>query len=72
MSRTCSAIVALIRGYQRWVRPALPAACRFYPTCSNYAMGAVERHGIIRGLGLTVWRLLRCYPLHPGGFDPVP
>ena len=71
MDRTCGAIAALIRGYQRWVRPALPSACRFYPSCSDYALGALERHGILRGLGLTVWRLLRCHPLHPGGFDPV-
>jgi hypothetical protein len=47
-------------------------ACRFYPSCSDYALQALERHGLIRGLGLTVWRLLRCHPYHPGGFDPVP
>ncbi len=72
MGRLGSAIAALIRGYQRWVRPALPMACRFYPNCSNYALQALERHGLIRGLGLTVCRLLRCHPYHPGGFDPVP
>jgi hypothetical protein len=67
-----SAIAALIRGYQQWVRPAFPMACRFYPSCSDYALQALERHGLIRGLGLTVWRLLRCHPYHPGGLDPVP
>lgn len=72
MGRTCGAITALIRGYQLWVRPALPMACRFYPSCSDYALEALERHGLIRGLGWTVWRLLRCHPYHPGGFDPVP
>jgi putative membrane protein insertion efficiency factor len=72
MDRMGSAIAALVRGYQRWVRPALPPACRFFPSCSDYALGALERHGVLRALGLTVWRLLRCHPLHPGGFDPVP
>jgi putative membrane protein insertion efficiency factor len=72
MARTSSLTRALIRGYQRWIRPVLPMACRFYPSCSDYAIGAFGRHGIVRGLGLTIWRLLRCHPLHPGGFDPVP
>jgi hypothetical protein len=47
-------------------------ACRFYPNCSDYALQALKRHGLIRGLGLTACRLLRCHPYHPGGFDPVP
>lgn len=58
--------------YRRWVSPALPARCRFYPTCSTYAVEALRVHGAVRGAGLVVWRLLRCQPFHPGGYDPVP
>jgi len=65
-------LVALIRGYQRLLSPALPAACRFYPSCSQYALEAVSRHGALRGGWLAVRRLARCHPFHPGGFDPVP
>jgi len=65
-------ILAPIRGYQRWIRPLLPPACRFAPTCSAYALEAVERHGAVRGSWLALRRLLRCHPYHPGGFDPVP
>ncbi len=72
MRNRSGVVVVFIRGYQRWVRPALPAVCRFYPTCSDYALGALERHGLLRGLALTAWRLLRCHPYHPGGLDPVP
>ncbi len=54
--------VVLVRGYQWWVGPALPTTCRFYPSCSNYALGALERHGLLRGLALTAWRLLRRAP----------
>ncbi|HXZ43575.1 MAG TPA: membrane protein insertion efficiency factor YidD [archaeon] len=72
MGRIHGAIKALIYGYQRWLRPALPMACRFYPSCSDYAIRAIERHGTLRGLRLAIGRLLRCNPLHPGGFDPVP
>ncbi|EEP72549.1 hypothetical protein MCAG_02876 [Micromonospora sp. ATCC 39149] len=61
-----------IIAYRRWISPALPARCRFYPSCSAYALEAVARHGAIRGAGLTVRRLLRCHPFHPGGHDPVP
>jgi hypothetical protein len=62
----------LVLGYQRWIGPAFPPACRFSPTCSIYALEALERHGVLRGVWLTVRRLLRCHPYHPGGFDPVP
>jgi len=58
--------------YRRWISPALPARCRFYPSCSAYAMEAITRHGALRGTALAVWRLLRCHPFHPGGYDPVP
>ncbi|MBM0257018.1 MULTISPECIES: membrane protein insertion efficiency factor YidD [Micromonospora] len=61
-----------IIAYRRWISPALPARCRFYPSCSAYALEAVARHGALRGAGLTVLRLSRCHPFHPGGHDPVP
>lgn len=61
-----------IVAYRRWVSPALPARCRFYPSCSAYAVEAIARHGPLRGSGLAIWRLLRCQPFHPGGYDPVP
>jgi putative membrane protein insertion efficiency factor len=61
-----------IIAYRRWLSPALPARCRFYPSCSAYALEAIARHGASRGTGLAVWRLLRCHPFHPGGYDPVP
>ena len=63
--------IALIGIYRRWLSPALPPLCRFHPTCSAYAQEAVERHGLVRGLGMAILRLLRCHPLHPGGYDPV-
>jgi putative membrane protein insertion efficiency factor len=61
-----------IIAYRRWISPALPARCRFYPSCSAYALEALATHGAWRGLRLTLWRLLRCQPFHPGGYDPVP
>ncbi|MCY7344188.1 MAG: membrane protein insertion efficiency factor YidD [Pseudonocardia sp.] len=66
------ALIVLIRGYQRWVSPALPPSCRFYPTCSAYAVESLQVHGILRGTWLTLRRLLRCGPWHPGGIDRVP
>jgi uncharacterized protein len=65
-------LIAAVRGYQRWISPALPPTCRFHPSCSAYAVEALQVHGVLRGLLLTVWRLLRCAPWHPGGIDPVP
>lgn len=62
----------LLRGYQYAVRPLLGANCRFYPSCSDYAKDAIERHGALRGLWLAVRRVAKCHPYHPGGFDPVP
>jgi putative membrane protein insertion efficiency factor len=62
----------LIMGYQRWIAPAFGPACRFSPSCSSYALEAIERHGVCRGAWLAAGRLLRCHPYHPGGFDPVP
>ncbi|HEX6498483.1 MAG TPA: membrane protein insertion efficiency factor YidD [Micromonosporaceae bacterium] len=66
-------MVALpIVAYRRWISPAMPARCRFYPSCSAYALEAVAVHGPARGVWLTIRRLLRCQPFHPGGYDPVP
>jgi len=73
-----SALLGLIWLYQRTLSPALPAifgsacGCRFYPTCSHYAAGAIRTHGVLVGLLLAGCRLVKCTPLHPGGFDPVP
>ncbi|GAA5144475.1 membrane protein insertion efficiency factor YidD [Pseudonocardia eucalypti] len=64
--------IGLIRLYQRWISPGLPPTCRFYPSCSEYAVEALREHGLIGGLALTIWRLLRCAPWHPGGVDFVP
>jgi putative membrane protein insertion efficiency factor len=60
-----------LRIYKRWISPMLPAACRFSPTCSEYMMEAVEKHGVARGLWMGLKRLGRCHPFHQGGFDPV-
>jgi putative membrane protein insertion efficiency factor len=65
-------LVWLLRAYKRLVSPVLPPACRFLPTCSDYATGAIEKHGPVRGVFLAVRRIVRCAPWHPGGFDPVP
>jgi uncharacterized protein len=65
-------MVGALHGYQRYISPALPPTCRFYPTCSAYAVEALQVHGVVRGSYLTVRRLLRCGPWHPGGLDPVP
>jgi putative membrane protein insertion efficiency factor len=65
-------LLALVGVYRRFVSPALPAACRFYPSCSAYAEGALRRHGAAKGAWLTARRLARCHPFHPGGIDPVP
>jgi len=65
-------LVTLLRGYQRWLSPALAPACRYVPSCSHYAVQALETHPVWRALGLVTWRLLRCQPLCRGGLDPVP
>jgi putative membrane protein insertion efficiency factor len=64
-------VVAPIRLYQVVISPAIGQRCRYYPSCSEYAVQAISRFGILRGLVLTVWRLLRCNPFSSGGFDPV-
>lgn len=63
---------ALIRIYQRLLSPLLPSTCRFRPTCSHYGADALRTHGLAKGLWLTVRRVARCHPWHPGGYDPVP
>jgi putative membrane protein insertion efficiency factor len=65
-------IAAPIRGYRRFISPVIPARGRFHPSCSASALEAVGVPGPVRGLALALWRLLRCHPFHPGGYDPVP
>ncbi|MBM4179149.1 MAG: membrane protein insertion efficiency factor YidD [Ignavibacteria bacterium] len=65
-------LIAVIRLYQRLLSPMLPPACRFTPSCSNYGIEALQVHGWLRGTILTIRRIGRCHPLHPGGHDPVP
>jgi putative membrane protein insertion efficiency factor len=67
-----SVCMMLIRGYQIGISPLLPASCRYYPTCSAYALEAFERYGVIKGFRLSIGRIFRCHPFRPGGFDPVP
>lgn len=84
MRRVAHAVVSLLRGgllfvllgmvrfYRAFLSPLLPPSCRFYPSCSAYALEALTRHGPVKGSILTVRRLSRCHPLHEGGIDPVP
>jgi len=65
-------LLALIRGYQYFVRPLLGSNCRFAPSCSEYAHEAVATHGALKGSWLALRRVSRCHPYHPGGYDPVP
>lgn len=64
--------LALIRFYQRRISPGRPLACRFAPTCSEYAYDAIDTRGLLVGGAMAVWRILRCNPLNDGGYDPVP
>ena len=64
--------ILLIKGYSYLISPFLGNNCRYYPTCSEYTMEAVEKHGVLGGLWLGIKRILRCHPFHPGGVDPVP
>jgi len=72
MNPAATVLRGLIRGYQLLLSPILPAACRFQPTCSAYAIEAIGRHGAVMGGWLAVRRVARCHPWHDGGFDPVP
>lgn len=66
-------LLGLIRAYQKVISPALPAdTCRFYPTCSHYGYQAIYKYGALKGGWMAFWRVLRCNPFNPGGFDPVP
>ncbi|WP_028782897.1 membrane protein insertion efficiency factor YidD [Thalassobacillus devorans] len=64
--------IGVIRFYQKVISPIKPPTCRFYPTCSQYGLEAFQRFGFFKGLYLTVVRIAKCQPFHPGGFDPVP
>lgn len=64
-------IILFIRIYQRFISPLWPGMCRFYPTCSNYTIFALEKYGFFPGMFFALRRILKCHPLHPGGYDPV-
>jgi putative membrane protein insertion efficiency factor len=65
-------LIAMLRFYKRYISPLLPDACIYTPTCSEYAMEAIRKHGAFKGTGLAIWRVLRCNPFAKGGYDPVP
>ena len=67
-----TSLLALLRGYKAALSPFLPPACRYVPTCSEYAVEAIERYGAFRGSAMAMWRVLRCHPFVRGGYDPVP
>ena len=64
--------IALVKFYKKAISPYLPDACRFTPTCSEYAIQAIEKYGALKGGAMAVWRILRCNPFGKGGYDPVP
>ncbi|MDP8299081.1 MAG: membrane protein insertion efficiency factor YidD [Candidatus Tantalella remota] len=66
------AIIWLLKGYRKAISPLFIKSCRFHPTCSEYAMTAVEKHGVFKGALLAGWRILRCNPFSRGGYEPVP
>lgn len=72
-SRTAvGGLILLLRAYQMLISPLLGSCCRYAPSCSEYAVGALRVHGVVRGLVLAAWRTLRCHPFAEGGYDPVP
>jgi putative membrane protein insertion efficiency factor len=66
-----SLALGLLRLYKRWISPSFPPSCRYVPTCSEYAMEAIERYGALRGGAMAAWRVFRCHPFAKGGLDPV-
>ncbi|MDZ7335273.1 MAG: membrane protein insertion efficiency factor YidD [candidate division KSB1 bacterium] len=64
-------LLTLIKTYQKFISPSLPPSCRFTPSCSEYCYQAIEKYGCIKGVALSIWRILRCNPFHPGGYDPL-
>lgn len=64
-------VIFLIKIYQRYISPMKPRTCRFYPTCSQYSIEAISKYGILKGGIMSIWRILRCNPFNPGGYDPV-
>ncbi|MCM8816338.1 MAG: membrane protein insertion efficiency factor YidD [Candidatus Omnitrophica bacterium] len=67
-----SILIFLVRVYQVFISPILGKNCRFYPSCSNYFIGAVEKFGLIKGIFLSFKRIVKCHPFHQGGYDPLP
>ncbi len=65
-------LILIIKGYQKGISPLLGSRCRYYPTCSSYAIEALEKHGVVKGLWISIKRIGRCHPLAEGGLDPVP
>ena len=65
-------LIFIIRIYRKFISPIKPPSCRFYPTCSIYAIQAIEKYGALKGTFMAIKRILKCHPLHPGGYDPVP
>ncbi|WP_268913267.1 membrane protein insertion efficiency factor YidD [Lentilactobacillus sp. SPB1-3] len=65
-------LIGLVHWYQRYISPLFPPTCRYYPTCSNYMLGAINKHGAILGTIMGIARILRCHPFVKGGYDPVP
>ena len=63
--------ILFIRFYQLFISPLFPPTCRFYPTCSQYAIEAIRKEGVLRGVWLAIKRIAKCHPFHPGGYDPV-
>lgn len=65
-------IISVIIFYQKFISPLKPTSCRFYPSCSSYAIQAIKKHGLYKGILLAIKRILKCHPFHEGGYDPVP
>jgi len=68
---TKRALIRVIKTYKKFISPLLPLSCRFYPSCSQYALDAIDKYGSLKGLLLATFRILKCHPFHPGGYDPV-